>query len=159
MVFTPDRLLGEAPLTVKLDAGEYVLAVRTYGRMEGFDGACVRKTMADQITGGVRYTYHLMSLRKREGEYQLYVANFKPAAPEASKAAKPSSTSGVFRFDTAALVADLASATNVPEEQRQAMAERLNRNGVAFYSATGVQCLVKLTLFGAKYHIDEWPVE
>jgi nucleoid-associated protein YgaU len=159
VVFTADRLLGEAPLTVQLDAGEYVLAVRTYGRVDGFDGSCVRKTMADQITGGVRYTYHLMSLRKREGEYQLYVANFKPAAPEANKAAKPSSTSGVFRFELAALAADLANSTNVPEEQREAIAERLNRNGAAFYGVGGAQYLVKLTLLGAKYHIDEWPVE
>lgn len=159
VVFTQDHYYGETPVTVTMLSGDYVLAVRSYGKINGFDGACVRKTTTDVITGGVRHSYHLYPIRKREGEYQLFIANFDDGAPTNDPAIKLPKAQKTFAFDPAAIAADLAASTNVPEEQRPAVAAKLNDLGVAFYETNGAQYLVKLTLLGAKYKIDEWPVE
>jgi hypothetical protein len=159
VVFTQDHFYGETPLTVTMPSGDYVLAVRSYGKINGFDGACVRKTTTDVITGGVRHSYHLYPIRKREGEYQLFVANFNDGGLDNDTALKLPKAQKTFAFDPAAIAADLAASTNVPEEQRPALAAKLNDLGVAFYEANGAQYLVKLTLLGVKYKIDEWPVE
>jgi hypothetical protein len=159
VVFTPDHYYGETPVTVTMLSGDYVLAVRSYGKINGFDGACVRKTTTDVITGGVRHSYHLYPIRKREGEYQLFIANFGDGGQAGDPAVKLPKAQKTFAFDPLVIAADLATSTNVPEEQRPAVAAKLNDMGVAFYEANGAQYLVKLTLLGTKYKIDEWPVE
>lgn len=159
VVFTTDHYYGDTPVTVTMPSGDYVLAVRSYGKINGFDGACVRKTTTDVITGGVRHSYHLYPIRKREGEYQLFVANFSDGGLDQDAALKLPKGQKTFAFDPATIAADLAAATNIPEEDRPALAAKLNDLGVAFFEADGAQYLVKLTLLGAKYKIDEWPVE
>jgi hypothetical protein len=159
VVFTPEHFYGETPVTLTMLSGDYVLAVRSYGKINGFDGGCVRKTTTDVITGGVRHSYHLYPIRKREGEYQLFVANFSNSGLDKDAALKLPKAQKTFAFDPSVIALDLAAATNVPEEERPALAAKLNDLGIAFYEANGAQYLVKLTLLGAKYKIDEWLVE
>ncbi len=159
VVFTDAHYLGEAPVTVSLPAGDYVLAMRAYGKINGFDGGCVRKSTTDVITGGVRHSYHLYPVRKREGEYQLFVANFAADSADQASPLKRPKGPGTFVFDPAQIVADLAGSTNVPQDEQASLAQRLNETGLAFYGPAEARYLVKLTLLGAKYRIEEWPVE
>lgn len=163
VVFTDAHFVGEAPLCKLLPAGDYVLAVRAYGKINGFDavgkGACVSKTTTDIITGGLRHAYHLYPVRKREGEFQLLVVNFSRDESTLDPAARSPKGSGLFNLDLSTLAADLVTTTNVPEDQRAKVAAKLNEQGAAFYETDGTQYFVKLTLLGVSYRIEEWPVE
>lgn len=159
VVFTVEHYLGEAPLTVAIPSGDYVLALRAYGKLSGFDGGCVRKSTTDIITGGVRHSYHLYPVRKREGEYQLFIANFAldgESQPAPVKRPKPA---GVYSIDPATLVAELAASTNVPLDERAEVARQLIASGVAFYGPAEARYLVKLTLLGINLRLEEWAVE
>jgi hypothetical protein len=159
VVFTDEHYIGEAPVTVALPAGDYVLAMRAYGKLNGFDGGCVRKSTTDVITGGVRHSYHLYPIRKREGEYQLFVANFAVDSADQATPIKRAKAPGIFTFEPALIIAELAASTNVPQAEQDGIAQRLNKDGLAFYGSSDARYLVKLTLLGAKFHIEEWPVE
>ena len=159
VVFTAGYAVGIAPLTIALPPGEYVLAVRATKRLDGFDGDCVRKVTKDVITGGLRHQYHLYPLRKNAGEYQCFVANFTGPGTTDERIGKNIFRRGTFNINQEQLTADLAMSTNVPAEKQQSAARRLNQIGVAFYSSNGNDFLVKISLVGNSYKLEEWIVE
>jgi len=159
IVFTDAHLLGTAPLTARVETGEYVLAVRSAGRNTGFDGGCVRKTTMDVITGGPRHSYHLYSIRKKDGEYMCVVANFAAQTAKLDQALAAQTKRGTFAIPEDELVSALADKTRVPEEVRQSVTARLNQLGAAFYKADDTQYLVKLSIRGGGFTLEEWPAE
>jgi hypothetical protein len=159
IVFQQERLLGTTPLTIKLPPAEYVLALRAPARLAGFDGGCVRKQTMDVITGGKRHAYHLYPLRKRAGQYMLFMANFSTPEYLVKGVDLALRECGVFAVGQAAMVELLAQYSSAPEEQREAIAQQLIELGVAYYDLGGQTMLVKATLIGEGLRLDEWVVE
>ena len=158
VVFSADHQAGTAPLTVTLVAGDYVVAVRCPARYSGFDGDSVRKTTTDIITGGMRHCYHLYTVRKKVGEYTCFPANFSDETILTESALNTQARQGTYRFPEEQLLQLLADSTGVPEEDRQSVAETLNRLGASFYGEPGSRYLVKLLIQGTEPVVKEWLV-
>jgi hypothetical protein len=158
VLFTREHFLGSAPLTVKAPPGEYILAIRSPARYLGFDGDCIRKTTTDVITGGKRHCYHLYPIRKKALEYQCFVASFIPPDTAQDSAVNELARRGTFTFPLEPLKQLITETTGVPEEDRDAVAERLNQLGVAFYGSEGSRYLVKLSILGDRPFLKEWMV-
>ena len=159
VIFTSDHLIGNAPLTVALPSGEYVLATRAASRQQGFDGGCVRKVSVDVITGGKRHAYHLYPIRKRDGQYQCFIANFLEPDSKPVDVGDALLARGTFSMAPEELQAKLADSSGVPPGQIEQVALSLDRLGVAYYERDGARYLLKLTIQGTEFKLDEWPVE
>ncbi len=159
LVFNDAHFIGQTPLTVSLPARDYVLAVRSTLRAEGFDGECVRQFTRDPITGGRRFDYHLYPLKKDRNNYLCFIANFlSEGFPQESAFALPAGSDSLFAIPQQQLEELLASACQAPEERRARLAQDLLDFGTGFYSLDQQMYLVKLTLNGTESVLKEWPI-
>ena len=160
LVFNDAHHLGQTPLTVSLPAQDYVLAVRSTQRADGFDGECVRQFTRDPITGGRRYDYHLYPLKKERNNYLCFMANFlTDAFDRDSLWGLYEDSDSLFSIAPDGLMELLANSSKAPEELRARIANDLLEYGVAFYVLDRQPYLVKLTLSGMEPVVKEWPVE
>ena len=159
VVFTDEHFLGTTPLTMVVPHGDHVLAVRATSRQDGFDGGCVRKTTRDVITGGRRHAYHLYPLRKREGQYQCFIACFVGPRATPEEVGLDLAERGTYAVPEDELIARLAASSGVSADDRERVARRLNQLGLAFYDAGHTQYIIKLVLVGNDYQLLEWAVE
>lgn len=159
VVFTDQRYVGTTPLTITLETQEYVVAMRAPSRQAGFDGGCVRKTTTDVITGGKRHTYHLYPMRKKAGQYMCFVASFIGPHDGPNLMGTGLIERGTFNLDPQSLAEMLSRHTDAPVQVQAALADSLNKIGLAYYQREDQFVLVKATLIGSELRIDEWPVE
>ena len=159
LLLSDRQYFGTTPLTVRLPPGEYVLAIRATARQDGFDGNCKRKWERDPITGGKRFGYHLYALRKHRGEYICFVANFTDPDTKPSAIGTELQERGTYNIPLDELVNELATTTGVPDRDLVDVAETLNLLGIAYYEVNQQYNLLKLTINGNTYRIDEWSVQ
>jgi len=159
VVFTETHYAGVTPLTVTLEAKEYVLALRAPAREAGFDGGCVSKTTTDVITGGKRHTYRLYPLRKKAGQYTCFVASFIGPQDGPQRIGTQMLERGTYEIPADVLAAELAQTTGVPVALRPTICTSLNTLGLAYYQRDEQFYLVKATLIGSTLRVEEWPAE
>ena len=159
VVFDSHYLVGETPLTVHVPAGDHVLVVRAMSRHNGFDGGCIMKATYDLITGGHRYAYHLYPLRKRDGQYQCFVANFVWRDCPADDIGTGVLRRGAFRFPEEELRSLISARTQAPRSEIERLAHDLNVLGVAFYDFEDHDYLVKVIMVGNMPEVMEWRVD
>jgi hypothetical protein len=158
-LFQPSRLVGDAPLTLQLAPGDYVVGVRATKRGDGFDGGCISKSTRDPITGGAGRAYHLYGVSKRPGKYLCLLANFAGDTAQPDDLGEPAASAGIFQAGAEQIAALMSGGTHIPSEKQARLGDALLRSGRAYYAVDDVEYYARLGIEGAELTLQEWPVE